>query len=240
MQQNHDLGICCSYDEVLRFKASAAVAASNETQLTSIQSSGMGLVQAIADNFDANITSPNGLKSTHALAIPMTQVCRNTEEGQEDTTIIYITWYISLLLPWPKKSQMPEEVSKKCVLPLKVLAQQIILVQRSKFHDFDFLRSVATKPSTPEFGGFNTKFARMQGQGLKPHTKATYTPLIDMTPSDPTTMKIAMLEAKRLTKKAGQATTLFTADLQLYHVGLNVQWAYPELFGEDFMGVCTF
>ena len=56
-----------------------------------------------------------------------------------------------------------------------------------------------------------------------------------MTPSDPTAMKSAMLEAKRLTKKAGQATTLFTADLQLYRVGLNVQWAFPELFGEDFI-----
>ena len=60
-----------------------------------------------------------------------------------------------------------------------------------------------------------------------------YTPLIDMTPSDPTTMKSAMLEAKRLTKKAGLATTLFTADLQLYHVDLNVEWAYPGLYGED-------
>ena len=56
-----------------------------------------------------------------------------------------------------------------------------------------------------------------------------------MTPSDPTTMTSAMLEAKRLTKKAGQATTLFTADLQLYRVGRNVVWAYPELFDEDFI-----
>ena len=75
----------------------------------------------------------------------------------------------------------------------------------------------------------------MQEKGLKPRTKAMYTTLIDMTPSYPTTMKSAMLEAKRLTKKAGQATTLFTADLQLYRVGLNVQWAYPELFGENFI-----
>ena len=128
---------------------------------------------------------------------------------------------------------IPEEVLKKCVLPLKVLAQQRILVQRSKFHDFDFLR-ITTMPSTP-FSGFNTKLTRMQGGGLKPRTKAMYTPLIDMTPSDPTTMKSAMLEDKRLTKKAGQATTLFTADLQLYRVGLIVQWAYRELFGEDFI-----
>ena len=63
------------------------MAASNKMQLTGIQSSDMGLVQAIADNFDANITSPNGLKSTHALAPLVTHVCPNTEEGQEDTTI---------------------------------------------------------------------------------------------------------------------------------------------------------
>ena len=43
VQHFHDLGICCSYDELLQFKASAAVAASNKTQLTGIQSSDMGL-----------------------------------------------------------------------------------------------------------------------------------------------------------------------------------------------------
>ena len=47
----------------------------------------MGLMQAIADNFDANITSLNGLKSTHAFTLPMTQACPNSEEGQEDITI---------------------------------------------------------------------------------------------------------------------------------------------------------
>ena len=39
------------------------------------------------NNFDANITAPNGLKSTYALALLMTQVCPNTEEGQKDTSI---------------------------------------------------------------------------------------------------------------------------------------------------------
>ena len=140
----------------LRLNASPAMTASNKTQLTGFQSSDMGLLQAIADNFDANINSPNGLKSTHALALMMTQVCQNTE-GQEDTKIkrvkkenvkystppgILVSYYYHGL----KESEMPEEVSKTCVLPLKVLAQQIILVQRSKFHHFDFLRSVATKP----------------------------------------------------------------------------------------------
>ena len=88
-------------------------------QLTGIQSSDMGLVQAIADNFDANITSPNGLKSTHVLAPLMTQVCPNTEDGQEALQSkdsgrkiirIYSIWYTDLLLSWSKKSEIPEEV----------------------------------------------------------------------------------------------------------------------------------
>jgi hypothetical protein len=40
---------------------------------------------------------------------------------------------------------------------------------------------------------------------------------------------------KMLTKLAGQATTFFTTDLQLYRVVLNVQWVYPDLFGGDFI-----
>jgi len=39
---------------------------------------------------------------------------------------------------------------------------------------------------------------------------------------DPTTMKTAMDEAQRLTRKLGQECTIFTADLQLYMVGLFV------------------
>ena len=61
-----------------------------------------------------------------------------------------------------------------------------------------------------------------------------YTPLIDMTPSDPTTMKSAMLEAKRLTKKAGQATTYLLRSSTLSCVS-QCTVAYPELFDEDFI-----
>ena len=112
----------------------------------------------------------------HALALLMTQVCP-TEEGQEYTTIkrlkkenvkdstpsdIPISYYHG-----PKKPEMPEEVLEKCVLPLK--AQQRILVQRLKFHDFDFLGSVATKPSTPEL-----VVATLSLHGCRDRTKSSY------------------------------------------------------------------
>ena len=76
----HNFGITCSYDEVLRFKSSAAHAAAKSKEKLGISSSDGGLVQVIADNFDASISSPNGIKSTHALAILLTQPQKPVDE----------------------------------------------------------------------------------------------------------------------------------------------------------------
>ena len=48
-------------------------------------------------------------------------------------------------------------------------------------------------------------------------------------------MKTAMDEAQRLTRQLEQECTIFTADLQLYRVGLFVQWAYPDIFDYQFI-----
>lgn len=66
-----EYGICCSYDEVLRFRKSAAHATSQEKHLQGLM---QDLIQAVADDFDANISSPNGLKSTHSFAFLFTQL----------------------------------------------------------------------------------------------------------------------------------------------------------------------
>ena len=76
--------------------------------------------------------------------------------------------------------------------------------------DLDFFKRVITGPNTPEFGGFNTKLSREQGQSAQPATRAIYTPLIDMTPADPDTMMTAMVQAQKLTKECGQEITIFT------------------------------
>ena len=63
----HDYLVCCSYDELLRFKRSSAVA--KYTQMCCQRQNPVeGLVQVIVDNFDAELSSPNGLVSTHELA----------------------------------------------------------------------------------------------------------------------------------------------------------------------------
>ena len=131
----------------------------------------------------------------------------------------------------PKKPEMPDHCCKHQIPPLRVLASQVVSLSRA--HDLDhlFFRKVIENPRlTPEYNGFNVSLARNQGHSAKSATTAIYTPLIDMTPSDPDTMMSAMIEAQRLTNECGQEITVFTNDQQLYRVAVNITWVYPELF----------
>ena len=88
----YGFGVCCSYDELLRFKASAAAAANKQSTLRGVMHCNNGLVHAVADNFDATISSANGLKSIHSLASLMTQLQNihqcNIIENPKDITKI--------------------------------------------------------------------------------------------------------------------------------------------------------
>lgn len=241
----HDYGVTCSYDEVLRFKASAATAAANaecvNINLRSISDSSVGLIQSVGDNFDANISSQNGIRSTHALALLHTQQQKNVDDTDSSGSTVrrirkdemkkqVVSDVEVQRYRGPKKPDMPEGEGVRSVLPLKMLAEQVVMHRRAQVLDLDFLKSVVSVPKTPEFGGFNTRLAREQGQSLKPATLAMYTPLIDMVPSHPDTMMTAMSEAQRFTVQCGQTFTVFTADQQLYRVMINVIWVHPQLF----------
>ena len=63
----------CSYDEILRFKKSAALKATKDLKLDGIHEGRFGLIQTVADNFDADISSQNGKNTTHSLAMLITQ-----------------------------------------------------------------------------------------------------------------------------------------------------------------------
>ena len=83
----HKFRVTASYDEILHFKASAAHAAAHNQELMGIHQSRFGLIQTIADNLDANISSQNGLQPTHALAILLTQTQQQQTIHVERTDI---------------------------------------------------------------------------------------------------------------------------------------------------------
>ena len=235
-----DFRVTCSYDEVQRFKASAAKAAVDRASQRGVADAAGGLIQVVADNFDANISSQNGLVSTHSLAMLLTFKDGTSEASSDDTAIRRLTRE-ELKMPvaedvavhrykGPKKTEMPVQMARRAVLPLRVLAHQTVQLTRSRDLDFKFLKRVTSEENAPEFAGYNVGLCREQGQSVQPATKAIYTPLIDMAPADPDTMLTAMEEAQRLTNKCGQNVTIFTNDQQLYRIAVNITWVYPERF----------
>ena len=115
----------------------------------------------------------------------------------------------------PKKPPMHQNISKRTVLPLRILAQQSILVRRATHLDFEFLDSVINDSKLPEYAGFNTRMSCEGNHSLKPGTSVAYSPLLDIVPSDPSTIMTAMIEARRITKHTRQSMTVFIVDQQL-------------------------
>ena len=244
-----DYGVTCNYSELRRFRGSAAVATADiHKQDGLVRSSNTGLIQVVADNFDVNISSQNGLRSTHGLAMIVIQ--------KEVTTPSSTVKLHSIpRLQWGEipKLKMPDIAIQRCTssknheMPLKVavrlqgsiiprlqeLARQTlnaIRCHRDSIDDVMFFKQVYN--GGPEFNGWNTKVARDAQRICGAKTHVNFLPLIDMIPSHPDTIKTALCEAIRITKKAGQEWTVFTNDQQLYKVAVQLTWSHTPLFDE--------
>ena len=239
----HEHGITSTYDEFRRFKVSAAAAtdASNHKEVDAKD----GLIQIIADNFDAHIHSQNGLKETHSMACIIAQPAPKSEFPKssisrlkkdevktvklKETTIEYFKGQ--------KNPAMPESFSKYQVMSMKTLCHQAVSLKRAKVDDLTFILKSHASELTPDFHGYNCKNLRESGFSSKPKTKVTFLPLIDQTPSDPSTVLTVMKDAEKITVQAGKKFTVFTLDQQLYKVALDVIWSdslrwkyiYPDL-----------
>ena len=242
IEQFNDFAVACTYDEVLRFKASAATAAFKNSNLTGLEAPKDGLIQVVVDDFDANISSQNGLVNTHSLAMMLTVSDDNHTTKKEDKpeTFPRLSTQDACSIPiqdiqierykGPKKPEMPASEALWIVLPLYVLTHQVVSLSRARNTDFDFLCDIVSKEDTPEFKGYNTQLAREQGHPIKPRTRAIYCPLIDMSPADPNTMLTAMVYAQETTNSCGQEVTIFTNDQQLYKVAVGIKWVYQDRF----------
>ena len=69
---------------------------------------------------------------------------------------------------------------------------------------------------------------RETGQSIKSITKVIYKPLINKTPSNPSTILTAMCNVEDFTEKSGQKETVFTCDQQLYRVTMDIIWNNPQ------------
>ena len=229
-----ELGVSSSYDEVRRFKISAAHHASKDENVKLDAED--GLVQGSSDNFDAHLSTQNGLKQTHSLATVILQNSKSKQEIERDPiprldkkqlSSVKIQEPKTHVFKGEKKPPMPNNLAKREVPPLKLLCNQFIMSSRSDVIDFAFMKDMLTKPNIPDFGGYNTKQMRENGVSKKNMTAVNYKPLINKTPSDPSTILTAMCDVESASKKAGQKQTVFTCDQQLYRVTMDIIWNDP-------------
>ena len=171
-------------------------------------------MQCVVDNFNANISSQNGLQSTHVHSILLTQPHK---EQNDETTYIRRNGKEEMsqeILPdipvqryrGPSKPEMPYSVSTKSPLPLKVLARS----GAKKLIGF-FLKTVITEVGTPEYHGYNTKIHMSRVTQYFCNQSYIYpSSRYDSCGTRP--MLTAMVEFQRLTNLTRQVYTIFTND----------------------------
>ena len=227
----HQYGITSTYQEFRRFKISTAASSDNDDKEVR---AGDGLIQIVADNFDAHIHSQNGLKETHNMATIIAQPTHKYEPSktpiprlkQENLKSVELKETDMKYFKGQKNPPMPESFCKYEILPLKMLYHQAVTLKKSRSDDLLFIKNCHGSELSPDFNGYNCKQLRESGCSLKPKSKVTFLPLIDKRASDLSTILTVMQENGRITVlQAGQEFTVFTMDQQLYKVALDVIWS---------------
>lgn len=174
-----DFGVCCSYDELLRFKKSVAKVAYKAMDLAGLQDASHGLVQSVGDNFDQEIFSQNGKLQTHSMALLLTQV-ENSKRDDEITIPRLPKSEMSKEVPYHlqvsrytgvKKPTPPENSMIIKVPTLADLARTAIRVHKARKKDLAFLKDVLHE-NAPEYHGYNTQKTREEDKSLQSRTKA--------------------------------------------------------------------
>ena len=207
----------------MRFKKSAAIAATKDIIQCGTKPRNNGLIQIVLINFDVNISFQNCKITTHSLAMCIAQPVKafNMEyyETVEHDTILRISkpdmkqWHeYNIRYQGPKVVSMPEQFSNKGVLPLKVLSSTIISERRAKELDLAFLTYIINTESCAEYNCYITR----ESFQMKVHR------------CNEIQRQSICHQTQRLTKERGQRNTIFTSDQQLYKVAVGVKWTYPQ------------
>jgi hypothetical protein len=158
-----DYAVTSTYTEFRRFKISAGSANEVQVQLDASE----GLIQGVSDNFDAALSTQNGVKQTHSLA---TILIQNGTQPKKRTPIPRLTQTETANVPLEdvevqifkgeKSPSMPDSHARVGIFPLKVLCKMAISKQKSEDMDFAFLQSITKDDNVPAYSGYNTKFKR--------------------------------------------------------------------------------
>ncbi|KAG0716279.1 hypothetical protein GWK47_010093 [Chionoecetes opilio] len=235
--------VTCSYDETRRFRRSAAVQAARANLLPGMSDCSLeGLVQIIIDNFDTEISSQNCRLECHYMAMLATQYQAhiNHLDGLDpNSTIPRLTKQemkhpITCETPitvykGSKKVNMPLAATNRFEMPEEHIASQAVSLARARDIDYSFLKDILFKEGTPEYNGYNTQICRETGMRPAPKTVVSYLPLLNMKPTDRTTVLTSITRGFEVTQNSNQDILVITADAAIYKIIVDISFQQPDL-----------
>lgn len=247
IQTLHEHGYCVSYDEILRFRKSAAkyVTENAKTlhQMMGLDQS-VGIVFGWYDNFDLSVATPNGRRETHAMATefqvhPAGIIESGTAQQPGVDTILIPrltakqlkntggTTAITLMHYNGPKRVLPPAVPVASISYHDVCAQTTSLTSAQQ-KDMGWLNSL--KQEDPmEWNGFNNEMARREGKA-HPANRYMFGPLLDAPPSHPDTILTTLTYMQNSLVDMGMEKVHLCMDMQLYAVTKQVCWNQPRRF----------
>ena len=239
----HDHGITSSYDEVLRFRKSAA---SFVSQNTADYNKILGLTTEIGpifswcDNYDLWISSPNGMKATHAMVSEFT-IHPKQVLGPNNAQIGVMT----MKIPRLKKSEAARlKLADKSGLEIihyngsTKVKPPCIPNQEESVLDLEKLKKSLAKANERdagfynnlnggdpiEFSGYNAKEDRKENIPIAPKTLFVFGPLLNSPPSHPDTVLTTMHFLLNSLKNFGMEYAHISMDMQLFMIACKIKW----------------
>ena len=243
----HEHGYTVLYDEVLRFRKSAAkYVSSNVETLHRMMglSRTVGLIFGWYDNFDLLVSKLNSRRETHAMAtefqmhpagiietgcanlgfssLAVPRLTRKEAKSVGENRAILIQHYTG-----PKKVLPPAvHTAKNISLSYAdLLARQVSLTLAQK-KDTQWLNSLNQGEDAMERNGFNNQISRSNGV-VKPATTYVFGQLIDAPPSHPDTIFTTLSYMQKSLVDMGMLNVHVSIDMQLFVVTKQVCWHQP-------------
>ena len=239
----HEHGITSSYDEVLLFRKSAASFVSLNTadyhEVLGLTTE-IGRIFSWCDNYDLWISSPNGMKTTHAMVSEFTLhpkqelTSNNAQIGVMSMTIPRLKQSDARHLKLANKSglQISHYSGPFKVNPPNIPDQEVSQsdleylgksIKRAAQRDAGFYNQL-TSPEAIEFSGYNAKEDRNENNARAPKTLFVFGPLLNLPPSHPDTVKTTMNFLLVSLQSFGMEYAHICMDMQLYMVACKIKW----------------
>ena len=137
-----------------------------------------------------------------------------------------ITWYTG-----PKKPLVPPVATFMQDMDTEHVAAQEVALGRARDLDFSFVKDILYKENIPEYNDYNTRICLESGMSPSPKSMLSYLPLINMSPSDPTTVLTCITKGFEVTRNANQDILVMTADAAIYKFIVDISVHQPDLLG---------